>query len=216
MLAWQRCSGLMETVPTDVDLPDVVAELRRIDGVEDAHHVHAWALTTGRNLFSAHLLVADDTDPRRALAAAQSLVRGEFDFYFSTIQIETECEEDHRAAAIDYADTDHDDRAGATTPLDPEYAWLIQPMPIVANALAATRPSGATGRHHIRKAFTAPRPKIPLSDHHASQRAVEGLDPRLTVLVGVERGSSGFRVVFELLGLAVATHRQGDVRSSSR
>ena len=111
---------LMETVPTDVDLPDVVAELRRIDGVEDAHHVHAWALTTGRNLFSAHLLVADDTDPRRALAAAQSIVRGEFGFYFSTIQIETECEEDHRAAAIDFADTVHNDRAGATSPLAPE------------------------------------------------------------------------------------------------
>ena len=37
----------------------------------------------------------------------------------------------------------------------PGYAWLIQPMPIVPNALAATRPSGATGRHHIRKASTA-------------------------------------------------------------
>ena len=93
---------------------------RRIDGVEDVHHVHAWALTTGRNLFSAHLLVADATDPRRALAAAQSIVRDEFGFYFSTIQIETECEEDHRATAIDFADTDHNDRAGATAPLDPD------------------------------------------------------------------------------------------------
>ena len=111
---------LMETVPTDVDLPDVVAGLRRIDGVEDVHHVHAWALTTGRNLFSAHLLVADATDPRRALAAAQSIVRDEFGFYFSTIQIENECEEDHRATAIDFADTDHNDRAGATAPLDPD------------------------------------------------------------------------------------------------
>ena len=45
---------LMETVPSDVDLPDVVDALVRIHVVEDVHHVHAWALTTGRNLFSAH------------------------------------------------------------------------------------------------------------------------------------------------------------------
>ena len=96
---------LMETVPADVDLPNVVAELVRIDGVEDAHHVHAWALTTGRNLFSAHLRVTDDADPGHALAQAQSTVRDRFGFYFSTIQIETECEEDARAAAIDFANT---------------------------------------------------------------------------------------------------------------
>ena len=47
-------------------------------------------------------------------------MRDEFGFYFSTIQIETEWEEDHRAAAIDFADTDRDDRTGATTPLQPD------------------------------------------------------------------------------------------------
>ncbi len=105
---------LMETVPTDVDLPNVVAELVRIDGVEDAHHVHAWALTTGRNLFSAHLRVADDVDPLQTLAQAQSIVRDQFGFYFSTIQIETEWEEDDRAAAIDFANHLLD-RTGTTT-----------------------------------------------------------------------------------------------------
>jgi cobalt-zinc-cadmium efflux system protein len=104
---------LMETVPSDVDLPEVVAALGRIDGVQDAHHVHAWALTTGRNLFSAHLLVADDTDPQRTLAEAQAVVRDEFGFYFSTIQTETECEEDDQAAAIDFANTGQPDHSNA-------------------------------------------------------------------------------------------------------
>ena len=112
---------LMETVPTDVNLPDVVAELVRIDGVEDAHHVHAWALTTGRTLFSAHLLVAEDTDRQHALAQAQSVVRDDFSFYFSTIQIETECEENDRAAAIDFANTDHPDHTSTTTHNDADH-----------------------------------------------------------------------------------------------
>jgi cobalt-zinc-cadmium efflux system protein len=112
---------LMETVPTDVDLPKVTAGLVEIEGVEDVHHVHAWALTTGRNLFSGHLLVTDKADPRLALAQAQSIVRDEFGFYFSTIQIETECEEDDRAAAIDFANTDHLDHSSNTTHKDTDH-----------------------------------------------------------------------------------------------
>lgn len=96
---------LMETVPTQVDLPKVVAELERIDGAEHAHHVHAWALTTGRNLFSAPLLIGEDAHPSATLAQAQSTVRDEFGFYFSTIQIETECEKNDRATVIDFANT---------------------------------------------------------------------------------------------------------------
>lgn len=69
---------------------------------------------------SAHLRVVDDAEPLDMLAQAQSIVRDDFGFYFSTIQIETECEEEDRAAAIDFADTDHLDRTGATTQHDAE------------------------------------------------------------------------------------------------
>lgn len=97
---------LMETVPTDVDVPEVIGSLIEVAGVSDAHHVHAWALTSGRNLFSAHLLVDDGVDQQATLAAAQSIVRDRHGFYFSTIQVETECDEDDSAAAIDFANTD--------------------------------------------------------------------------------------------------------------
>ncbi len=96
---------LMETVPTDVDLPKVTAGLVEIEGVEDVHHVHAWALTTGRNLFSAHLLIEDGPNPLDVLAEAETIVREGFGFYFSTIQVETECEQDDQASAIDFADS---------------------------------------------------------------------------------------------------------------
>jgi cobalt-zinc-cadmium efflux system protein len=97
---------LMETVPSEVDLPEVIASLTMIPGVENAHHVHAWALTTGRNLFSAHLLVDDGADQQAVLAAAQGTVREDHGFYFSTIQLETQCDEPDPAAAIDFANTD--------------------------------------------------------------------------------------------------------------
>jgi cobalt-zinc-cadmium efflux system protein len=96
---------LMETVPTDIDLPKVTAGIVEIEGVEDVHHVHAWALTTGRNLFSAHLLIEDGPNPLDLLAEAETMVREHFGFYFSTIQVETECEQNEQASAIDFADS---------------------------------------------------------------------------------------------------------------
>jgi cobalt-zinc-cadmium efflux system protein len=104
---------LMETVPSDVDLPSVIEELVKVEGVEDAHHVHAWALTTGRNLFSAHLRVTEDANQPLVLEHAQSVVRDRFEFYFSTIQIETQCEEEDLASAIDFANADHPDSSTA-------------------------------------------------------------------------------------------------------
>ena len=97
---------LMETVPSEVDLPEVIGSLVEIPRVRDAHHVHAWALTSGRNLFSAHLLVEEDADPQAVLHSAQTVVRDEHGFYFSTIQVETTCDEPDPAAAIDFANTD--------------------------------------------------------------------------------------------------------------
>lgn len=94
---------LMEGTPPGVDLGDVAAALGRLDGVRDVHHVHAWALTSGRYVFSAHLRV----DPEIAVARDALLVRAHellsdrFQFYFVTLQVETSCLDETAAAAID-------------------------------------------------------------------------------------------------------------------
>ena len=53
---------LMEGTPAEVDLRGVIEPLEAMDGVRDAHHVHAWTLTSGRNVFSGHLRVSRDAD----------------------------------------------------------------------------------------------------------------------------------------------------------
>ncbi|MBN8822225.1 MULTISPECIES: cation diffusion facilitator family transporter [unclassified Spirosoma] len=47
----------MDGVPVDVDLADVLAELRAVTGVQDVHHVHVWAMSTTENALTAHLVL---------------------------------------------------------------------------------------------------------------------------------------------------------------
>ncbi|NEZ03805.1 cation transporter [Wenzhouxiangella sp. XN201] len=92
---------LMEGTPSDVDLAEIIASLERLDAVEDAHHVHAWALTSGRYVFSGHLRVAESADAQSILKTANRLLKTEYGFFFSTLQVEQTCLDEHGAESID-------------------------------------------------------------------------------------------------------------------
>lgn len=97
---------LMETVPSDVDLEKVEAALEGLPGVKDLHHVHAWSLTSGRNLFSAHISITEDADSIDITRAAEAVLTTTFDFYFTTLQVEPVGSHPIRARSIDYLWTD--------------------------------------------------------------------------------------------------------------
>ena len=92
---------LMEGTPAELSLREVTAALERVQGVADVHHVHAWALTSGRHVFSGHLRVTADADPQSVLATAHDMLKEEFGFFFVTLQVETRCLDESGAEAID-------------------------------------------------------------------------------------------------------------------
>ena len=92
---------LMEGTPDEVYLSDVTEDLAAIDGVEDVHHAHAWALTSGRFVFSGHLRTSASADPQIVLQSASNLLQDRYGFFFSTVQVETDCPDESAAAAID-------------------------------------------------------------------------------------------------------------------
>lgn len=97
---------LLQGAPADLDLEEAISALDRIEGVADIHHVHAWSLTTGKNLFSAHLRISDPAHAERVLKRATELLRRRFKVYFSTLQLEQDCLNDVEVAAeIDAAGT---------------------------------------------------------------------------------------------------------------
>lgn len=93
---------LMEGAPAGIDLGQVVERLQALPDVHDVHHVHAWTLTSNVHVFSAHLRAADDTAAPKALKEAHDLLREEFGFHLSTLQIETICLDEDHAKELDY------------------------------------------------------------------------------------------------------------------
>jgi len=83
---------LLQGTPEHFDLEAAMETLRGIEGVDDVHHVHAWSITSGRDVFSAHVRVADYArDGERVLKEASDHLKHHFGVYFSTIQVEERC-----------------------------------------------------------------------------------------------------------------------------
>lgn len=97
----QATRVLMDGTPEGISLGDLARELGELDDVEDVHHVHGWALTSGRYVFSGHLKIAEGGDPQAVLEAAHAILRDGHGFYFSTLQIETRCLDEDHAEVID-------------------------------------------------------------------------------------------------------------------
>ena len=94
---------LMEGTPDEISLAEAKAALAVIPGVKNVHHVHAWALTSGKYVFSAHVMVDKraEIDSDEVLTIAQGKLVDEFGFFFTTIQVETRCHDEERTRAID-------------------------------------------------------------------------------------------------------------------
>jgi cobalt-zinc-cadmium efflux system protein len=92
---------LLETVPKDVDLEQVKNSLKAITHVKDIHHMHAWTITSGVNIFSTHIKTDDSSKVQDILVESLKILKEKYDFYFSTVQIENECLETNEPDDID-------------------------------------------------------------------------------------------------------------------
>jgi cobalt-zinc-cadmium efflux system protein len=70
--------------------------IQTLPGVKDVHHLHAWTLTSKKNVFSAHVRTENVEKAPVLLDKIHTMLREKFGFYFSTVQIEDRClDEDH-------------------------------------------------------------------------------------------------------------------------
>lgn len=80
---------LLQATPRGLDIEEVRAHLLRATGVVDIHDLHAWTLTSGKHVISAHVVLAPTADPPAVLDELCSCLSDDFDFEHSTIQLES-------------------------------------------------------------------------------------------------------------------------------
>jgi cobalt-zinc-cadmium efflux system protein len=80
---------LLEATPKDIDLAAVRTHILEADGVADVHDLHAWTITSGMNVVSAHVVLTEGADPPSVLDELCRCLSGDFDVEHSTFQLET-------------------------------------------------------------------------------------------------------------------------------
>ena len=80
---------LLEATPKGVDLADVERHIREAPGVSDVHDLHAWTITSGMNVVSAHVVLMPDAQPGDILDHLGTCLSADFDINHSTFQLET-------------------------------------------------------------------------------------------------------------------------------
>ncbi|WP_159945240.1 cation diffusion facilitator family transporter [Nocardiopsis sp. FR6] len=91
---------LLEAAPKDMDLAEVRDHLLGHPAVLDVHDLHAWTITSGVPVMSAHVVVAEEHlgDSGRMLDELHACLTGHFDVEHSTLQLEPPGHADHEGA----------------------------------------------------------------------------------------------------------------------
>ncbi|WP_216588262.1 cation diffusion facilitator family transporter [Streptomyces brasiliscabiei] len=92
---------LLEAAPKNVDMAEVRAHILALPGVEDVHDLHAWTITSGMPVLSAHVVVGSDTldsiGHEKMLHDLQGCIGDHFDVEHCTFQLEPSGHAEHEA-----------------------------------------------------------------------------------------------------------------------
>jgi cobalt-zinc-cadmium efflux system protein len=80
---------LLEASPKGVDLGEVRSHILEAPGVADVHDLHAWTITSGVNVVSAHVVLDPNAQAPAVLDYLCGCLSGDFDIEHSTFQLET-------------------------------------------------------------------------------------------------------------------------------
>ena len=90
---------LLEATPKHVDLAEVRGHICETPGVLEVHDLHAWTITSGIPVLSAHVVIADavltDGGGGRVLDCLAECLAGHFDVEHCTFQLEPASHRDH-------------------------------------------------------------------------------------------------------------------------
>ncbi|MDY6844315.1 MAG: cation diffusion facilitator family transporter [Thermodesulfobacteriota bacterium] len=82
----------LEATPKEINMEELMTDIRKVTGVQDVHHLHIWTITSGIYAMSAHVLINDQLISRQTqiLREVEQLLREKYSMEHTTIQFECE------------------------------------------------------------------------------------------------------------------------------
>ncbi len=103
LLLKESLNILLEGVPDGIDLHAVSKSMAAVAGVTSVHDLHIWALTSGKNSLTAHVVHDAAQSPEALLRTLKTALAKEFKVFHTTLQLETvACE--HTEDGCNYVD----------------------------------------------------------------------------------------------------------------
>jgi cobalt-zinc-cadmium efflux system protein len=92
---------LLEGAPRELDMQQVIATLKQLDGVVDVHDLHVWTISTGMDALSGHVVVRDQmlSQSGKLIGDINRALGERFNITHTTIQLESEQEVSFRRTA---------------------------------------------------------------------------------------------------------------------
>ncbi|AMV70779.1 cobalt/zinc/iron/cadmium/nickel efflux protein [Desulfuromonas sp. DDH964] len=82
---------LLEGVPAHVEVDDVVAKMRAVEGVNDIHHLHVWSICSHISALSAHIDIEPDFRLRQGEIIGTIEQMLEHDYHITHTTLQGEC-----------------------------------------------------------------------------------------------------------------------------
>ncbi|ANE48784.1 cation transporter [Paenibacillus swuensis] len=79
---------LMESVPEHFDLDEIRAAISQVEGVEDVHEMHLWAISSDHYSLTAHVFIDNKIQPFCIILAINETLQSKYGITHSTIQME--------------------------------------------------------------------------------------------------------------------------------
>jgi cobalt-zinc-cadmium efflux system protein len=79
---------LMESVPERFNLDEIRHDIAIVEGVEDVHEMHLWAISTEHYSLTAHVFIDDKIQPFCIILAINETLKSKYGIEHSTIQME--------------------------------------------------------------------------------------------------------------------------------
>lgn len=81
---------LLESVPEEIDIEEVVKEIKKVEGVRSVHDLHLWSISSGINAMSGHLVIKDRmiSKSEEILSRVTNVLKEKFNIVHTTLQLE--------------------------------------------------------------------------------------------------------------------------------